>query len=82
MVKIRLRRNGKKGNPSYKIVACDSRSPRDGKFIAILGHYNPLGKTDIEKLQLNTELLKHWIEVGAKLTSRVNFLYKKQCSTP
>jgi ribosomal protein S16 len=53
MVKIRLRRMGRRNRPFYRVVAADSRSPRDGKFIEIIGHYNPL--TDPATISINEE---------------------------
>ena len=66
MVKIRLRRVGAKKKPSYRLVVADSRSPRDGAFIEIIGHYNPL--TDPETLVINEEKALHWLSQGAQPT--------------
>ncbi len=71
-VHIRLSRGGAKRAPFYKIVAADSRSPRDGKFIERLGHFNPmLPKDHQERLVMNTERVKYWVGVGAKPSDRV-----------
>ena len=67
MVKIRLRRVGAKKKPSYRLVAADSRSPRDGAFIDILGHYNPL--TDPETIVINEEKALSWLRQGAQPTA-------------
>ena len=63
MVKIRLRRTGSKNQPHYRIVVADSRAPRDGAFIDIIGHFNPL--TDPETLVVNEERARHWLSQGA-----------------
>ncbi len=64
MVRIRLRRMGLKGQPSYRLVVCDQRSPRNGSFIEIIGHHNPrtVPSTDI----VNEERALHWLNVGAQ----------------
>ncbi len=66
MVKIRLRRTGAKGKPNYRLVVADSRSPRDGAFIDIIGHFNPL--TDPETVVINEEKARHWLSQGAQPT--------------
>ena len=69
MVKLRLKRMGKKGAPLYRIVAADSRSPRDGRFIEQIGTYNPT-KAE-EKVTLDKELAKKWLSNGAQPTDTV-----------
>lgn len=69
MVKLRLKRMGKKGAPFYRIVAADSRSPRDGRFIEQIGTYNP-SKAE-NKVTLDKELTKKWLSNGAQLTDTV-----------
>lgn len=69
MVKLRLKRMGKKGAPFYRIVAADSRSPRDGRFIEQIGTYNPT-KAE-EKVTLDKELAKKWLSNGAQPTDIV-----------
>ncbi|WP_027120534.1 30S ribosomal protein S16 [Mycoplasmopsis lipofaciens] len=73
MVKIRLKRMGSKFNACYKIVATDSRSPRDGRFIEALGQYNPHTKDFF----LNEEATQKWINDGAQLTEVVYNLFRK-----
>jgi small subunit ribosomal protein S16 len=68
-VKIRLRRMGHKGQPSYRVVVADSRSPRDGRYVEVLGHYNPL--TDPPSVTLDNERARHWLKVGAQPTEPV-----------
>ena len=75
MVKIRLRRVGAKKKPSYRLVIADSRSPRDGAFIEIIGHYNPL--TDPETLVINEEKALHWLSQGAQPTDTAARLLTK-----
>lgn len=69
MVKLRLKRMGKKGAPFYRIVAADSRSPRDGRFIEQIGTYNP-SKTE-NKVTLDKELTEKWLSNGAQPTDTV-----------
>lgn len=80
MLKIRLRRTGQKDQPSYRIVVADSRSPRDGRFVENLGHYNPL--TDPETVVLNTERAMHWVAQGAQPTEAVERMLRKNGITP
>lgn len=71
-LKIRLARGGAKKRPFYRIVVTDSRNPRDGRFIERLGTYNPLlAKDNDERVKLNVDRIKHWIEKGAKPSDRV-----------
>ncbi len=71
-MKIRLARGGSKKRPFYRIVAADSRMPRDGRFIEKLGTYNPLlPKDSEERVKMNVERIKHWLDLGAKPTDRV-----------
>ena len=73
-VKLRLTRVGSKKNPIYRVVAADSRSPRDGKFIEIVGRYNP--QTDPSTIELDEEKIKAWLEKGAQPTESVRRLLK------
>lgn len=72
MVKLRLRRMGAKKRPSYRIVAADSRSPRDGDFIESVGFYDPL--TDPATIRVDLERARHWLSVGAQPTDTVRSL--------
>ena len=76
MVKIRLTRGGAKKKPFYRIVVADSRAARDGKFIEILGTYDPL--KDPAEVKINEEKAKKGISDGAKPTDTVRALLKKQ----
>ena len=69
MVKIRLRRVGAKKQPHYRVVVADSRSPRDGKFIETIGHYNP--RTEPETAVIKEERALHWLSMGAQPTPAV-----------
>ena len=75
MVKIRLRRMGAKNKPSYRLVVVDSRAPRDGAFINIIGHYNPL--TDPETVVIDEEKALHWLRQGAQPTATAARLLSK-----
>ena len=71
-LKLRLARAGAKKRPFYRIVVADSRYPRDGRFIEIVGTWNPiLPKTDEKRVILNGERIQHWMKVGAQPTDRV-----------
>ncbi len=74
-VKIRLKRIGAKKAPYYRIVVADSRSPRDGKFIEEIGHYNP--NTDPAQIVVDAEKAKTWMKNGAQPTETVRSLLKK-----
>ena len=73
MVKIRLQRFGAHKAPKYRIVAADSRSPRDGKFLEILGTYNPL--TDPATVTVDAEKVQAWLKNGAQPTDVVKRLF-------
>jgi len=75
-VKLRLRRMGKKKQPIYKVVAADSRSPRDGKFIEAIGLYNP--KTNPATVDIKEERALYWLGVGAQPTDTVKNLLSNQ----
>ena len=74
-VSIRLRREGAKNRPYYKVVVADSRSPRDGKFIEIIGTYDPKKKGDNSTLKVDRA--EHWIARGAQPSDTVRSLLKK-----
>lgn len=74
-MKIRLARGGSKKRPFYRVVAADSRMPRDGRYIEKLGMYNPLLAKDSEdRVRLDVERIQHWIGQGAQVTDRVSRL--------
>ena len=71
---MRLTRVGSKKNPIYRVVAADSRSPRDGKFIEIVGRYNP--QTEPSTIELDEDKIKAWLDKGAQPTDSVRRLMK------
>ena len=75
MLKIRLRRTGAKKKPSYRVVVAESTAPRDGRFIEILGHYNP--RTQPTTFQVDAEKVRGWLQKGAQPTDRVARLLSK-----
>ena len=77
-VRIRLTRKGRKKQPFYRIVVADSQSPRDGKFLDIVGYYDP--KTDPATVKINSEKLDHWVGKGALPSETVRSLIKKQAA--
>ncbi len=72
MVKLRLARMGSKKRPFYRIVAADERAPRDGRFLDIVGHYDP--RTEPHTLKVDMEKVEKWLSRGAKATDRVRKL--------
>jgi small subunit ribosomal protein S16 len=74
-VRIRLRRSGRKNAPSFRIVVAESTSPRDGRFIEIIGQYYP--RQGDKAVQLNTERANHWLDVGAQPSDTVRSLLRK-----
>ena len=78
-VKLRLARRGTKKRPFYHIVAADSHSARDGRYIEKIGTYDPLlGKTDEKRVQFDAERVKYWLSKGAKPTDRVARFFSAQ----
>ena len=75
-VRIRLTRKGAKKRPFYRIVVAHSEAPRDGKFIEIIGTYNPL--TDPAEIQIDPEKLRVWLDRGAQPTDTVRSLIKQK----
>jgi small subunit ribosomal protein S16 len=74
-VKIRLRRTGRKKQPTYRIVVADSQSPRDGKFIEIVGQYAP--RSGEQALNLRNDRVNYWLDNGAQPTDTVRSLLRK-----
>ena len=75
MVRMRLRRMGAKKNPFYRIVVADQRRARDGRFIEVVGTYDPL--TDPATIKFNEDRAKYWLGVGAQPSDRVAILLAK-----
>src|SRR3989442_9614045 len=74
-VHIRLRRTGKTKAPTYRVVIADSRSPRNGRFIETIGHYNP--RSEPVELVVHAERARHWIKNGARPTATARMLLVK-----
>ena len=75
-VRIRLTRMGAKKKPFYRLVAADSEAPRDGKFLEILGYYDPMKEPAVVKI--HEDKLQYWVEKGAKLSEAVRALVKRE----
>ena len=78
-VHIRLRRTGRSKKPAYRVVVADSRSGRDGRFIEVIGHYNPL--TSPATLQIKLDKAEEWIKKGAQPTNTVRVLLRRAGAT-
>ena len=76
MVKLRLTRMGAKKQPTYRIVAADSRAPRDGRFIDIVGFYNP--RSNPAEIKIDEEKVMYWLNNGAQPSDTVRSLLSKQ----
>lgn len=74
MVRIRLRRVGSKGQPSYRIVVADSRSPRDGRNIEVIGFYNP--RTEPATMEIEEDRALYWLNTGAQPSDTVAYILK------
>jgi small subunit ribosomal protein S16 len=75
MVRIRLRRVGSRNQASYRVVVADKESPRDGRFLEIVGHYNP--RTEPSTIVLKDDRIFHWLSVGAQPTDAVAGLFNQ-----
>ena len=75
--RIRLRRVGRKKLPLYRIVVADREAARDGRFIEVLGTYNPKGQTTADKVQVDAEKARHWLSKGATPSDTVHALLKQ-----
>lgn len=77
-LKIRLRQQGKKNRPFFRLVLTQSRNPRDGKYIEALGWYNPL-ESELEKMTaIHADRVQHWLDQGAVVTVKAETLIKKK----
>lgn len=77
MVTIRLARGGAKKRPFYQIVVTDSRNARDGRFIELIGFFNPIASGNAEELRLDLDRVEHWVDLGASVSDRVSTLIKQ-----
>jgi small subunit ribosomal protein S16 len=75
--RIRLRRIGRKKIPLFRIVVTDQESPRDGRFIEVIGSYDPKGKTTVDKVKVDAEKAREWIAKGATPSDTVQSLLKQ-----
>lgn len=75
--RIRLRRVGRKGIPLYRIVVADKESPRDGRFVAAIGTYDPRAEKAAEKVKLDTDQAKEWLAKGATPTDTVRSILER-----
>ena len=75
MLAIRLARTGKKKKPTYRVVVIEKRRPRNGRFVEVVGTYDPLKKP--AEVKLNADRIKYWLGVGAKPSEKVEILFKK-----
>ena len=80
MLRIRLTRTGARNQPSYRVVVADSRKPRDGKFVEILGHYNP--RQDPPLVVIDRAKAQKWIEVGAQPSDAVKRMLENSEQVP
>ena len=78
-VRVRLKRVGSKKNPIWRIVVADRRSPRDGRFIETIGHYNP--RTEPSTIVIDEERLEHWVSRGAEPSGTVKQLLKARAKS-
>jgi small subunit ribosomal protein S16 len=76
-LKIRLRQQGKTNRLTYRLVLTEDRSSRDGKYVEMLGWYNPHEKTDDKQLHIESERVRHWLNQGAILTDKSAALLKR-----
>jgi len=77
MVRIRLQRHGSTHNPNYRLVACEQTVRRDGRFIEVLGTYNPVAKGQSKPLELNLDRVDYWLGVGAQPSDTARSLIKR-----
>ena len=75
VVRIRLLRTGKRKQPAYRVVVADQRSPRDGRFVEILGNYNPL--TNPSEISIDEDRAMHWLALGAQPSESATALLKR-----
>ena len=80
MLAIRLRRTGSTKRPYYRVVVADSREPRDGRFVEVLGHYDP--RKDPAVVKIDAERTEYWIGKGAQPSDTVRSLLKQQAARP
>jgi len=77
VVKLRLKRMGRRHRPFYRISAMDSREPRDGRVLEELGFYDPLATDDARRVKINSERVRYWLGQGAQASDTVGQLLRK-----
>jgi len=77
LVKIRMKRMGRRHRPFYRISAMDSRSQRDGRVIEELGYYDPIAKDPAKQLKISAERIRYWLEHGAQTSETVGDILRK-----
>lgn len=82
MVKIRLKRMGRRHRPFYRINAVDTRCPRDGRVLEELGTYDPMEKDEEKQVMLKEDRVRHWLGVGAQTSETVSDILRRQGITP
>jgi small subunit ribosomal protein S16 len=80
MLAIRMRRAGAKNRPFYRIVVTEAKSAREGRFVEVLGHYNP--RTKPETLEIDRERLAYWVKAGAAQSDTVRTLIRRMPAPP
>jgi small subunit ribosomal protein S16 len=80
VIKLRLRRMGAKHQPTYRIVAAEARSPRDGRFIEVIGFYNP--RSEPAQMRVDADRAKYWLEHGAQPTDTVRSILRRSGILP
>ncbi len=78
MVKLRLKRLGRRHRPFYRISAMETRNPRDGRVLEELGFYDPIEKDEAKQVSVKIDRVKHWLSQGAQASDTVRNLLKKQ----
>lgn len=76
-LKIRLRKQGRTNRAFYRLVVADSRAPRDGKYVEVLGWYNPIEAEDDKKSSFKTDRIQHWLGLGAELSDNAANLIRR-----
>ena len=76
-LKIRLQRHGSKNNPVYRVVVAEATARRDGRFVEILGHYNPIAKGQDPKMKVDLDRAAYWMSNGAKPTDTVAHILRE-----
>ncbi len=80
MLAIRLRRAGSKNRPFFRVVVTETRSARDGRFVEVIGHYNP--RTKPESVEIDRDRLAHWLKSGAKASDTIRTLVDRMPPAP